>query len=488
MKKTITLLIVLSSFVIAQTAGSLKWSFEAGNRFEDTPAIASDGTIYACSRDGNLNALNNDGTTKWIYEALDEYSSGTNSAVLTSAPAIGSDGTIYFGSSGLGGFFAVNPDGTKKWSRDLTVGIIRTSPAIAPDGTIIVSTSMGELQALNPADGTEKWNVNVGTAYYSTPAIDANGTIFLSVTSSRSTYLKAISSNGVELWKIKIDSDEYAYSSPAIGSDGTIYIGSGDYNLYAVNPDGTEKWKYFTDGYLWSSPVIGIDGTIYIHSTENGFYAINPDGTEKWKFSQILGVYSNLNTTAAVGDNNVIYIGGTSTSYQSTFYAINTSDGSIKWETGLEYSPSSPITIGNDGSIIFGADDYLYVYNSECTGLADSPWPKYRKDYGNTGYTTVATSVKQIGTDVPQEFMLSQNYPNPFNPSTTISFAIPNQANVKLSVYNSIGEEVALLLNENISAGSHQVSFDASNLSSGLYFYKISSNNFVDVKKMILLK
>ena len=100
----------------------------------------------------------------------------------------------------------------------------------------------------------------------------------------------------------------------------------------------------------------------------------------------------------------------------------------------------------------------------------------------------VITSVKNENNNLPSEYSLEQNYPNPFNPSTTITFTIPNQANVKLSVYNAIGEEVAELLNDNISAGSHQVTFDASNLSSGLYFYRITAGNFVDVKKMMLVK
>ena len=87
-----------------------------------------------------------------------------------------------------------------------------------------------------------------------------------------------------------------------------------------------------------------------------------------------------------------------------------------------------------------------------------------------------------------QKFVLEQNYPNPFNPSTTISFALPQQANVKLNVYNSLGEEVAELVNGNISAGNHQVTFDASHLSSGLYFYRMAAGSFFEVKKMILLK
>ncbi len=83
---------------------------------------------------------------------------------------------------------------------------------------------------------------------------------------------------------------------------------------------------------------------------------------------------------------------------------------------------------------------------------------------------------------------MAQNYPNPFNPSTTISFASPNQANVKLSVYNAIGEEVAELVNREMNAGFQSVDFDASLLSSALYFYRISSGNFADVKKMLLIK
>ena len=73
-------------------------------------------------------------------------------------------------------------------------------------------------------------------------------------------------------------------SSPAIGSDGTIYVGSSDNNLYAINPDGSKKWAFKTGDYVDSSPAIGSDGTIYVGSNDSYLYAINPDGSKKWAF------------------------------------------------------------------------------------------------------------------------------------------------------------------------------------------------------------
>jgi photosystem II stability/assembly factor-like uncharacterized protein len=98
------------------------------------------------------------------------------------------------------------------------------------------------------------------------------------------------------------------------------------------------------------------------------------------------------------------------------------------------------------------------------------------------------SNVVDITISEPTEFTLSQNYPNPFNPSTAIQYSIPESGNVKLKVFNSIGEEVATLVNNYKEAGSYKVTFNANGLSSGIYYYKLSSNGFNQVKKMILLK
>lgn len=86
------------------------------------------------------------------------------------------------------------------------------------------------------------------------------------------------------------------------------------------------------------------------------------------------------------------------------------------------------------------------------------------------------------------DYVLEQNYPNPFNPSTTIKFGIPEKNNVVVKIYNSLGSEIATLVNEVREAGSYEIQFNANNFSSGIYYYKIIAGNFVETKKMILLK
>ena len=484
MKKIITLFILLSSFVLAQTAGTVKWTYEADDYVKALPAIANDGTIYICSFDGFLHAINPDGTVKWKYEAI---FMGEASNVRF-APAIGHDGTIYF--SGLAGMvYAVNPDGTEKWVTDITVGMTEAAPAIAPDGSIVITTSMGELQALNPADGSVIWNkTSFGYSGHSSPAIDANGIIFLPFDGN----LSAISKDGSVIWEFEGGG---GYSSPAIGADGTIYIGSTDSYLYATNPDGTLKWKFKTGDDIYGSPVIGYDGVIFIYSVEGILYAVNPDGTEKWQFNKFYPLFSILNITPVVGADSTIYVGGNAEEFpfKARFYALNT-DGTVKWELTLDEPIYSLPTITSDGLVLVGFDTKLIAINSESMGLANTSWPKYRNTPDNRGYTAIATSVKQIGVEVPQEYLLSQNYPNPFNPSTTIRYSIPrsteyyNVPQTTLKIYDILGREVATLVNETQKAGKYQVNFNASNLSSGIYYYTLQSGNFKESKNMIFLK
>ena len=98
------------------------------------------------------------------------------------------------------------------------------------------------------------------------------------------------------------------------------------------------------------------------------------------------------------------------------------------------------------------------------------------------------TSVNKAKNNLPTEYALVQNYPNPFNPSTTIEYAIPERSNVTIKVFDILGREVAILVNEEKKAGNYKIDFNASNLTSGIYFYKIEAGKFKETKKLILLK
>lgn len=114
----------------------------------------------------------------------------------------------------------------------------------------------------------------------------------------------------------------------------------------------------------------------------------------------------------------------------------------------------------------------------------------------STEHTSLVNTDNVVGVEseaIPTDYSLSQNYPNPFNPSTTIKFGIPEAANVSVKIFNLLGQEVATLVNNNLEAGYHIINFNASNMISGMYFYRIQANgidgsNYTDVKKMLLVK
>lgn len=153
-------------------------------------------------------------------------------------------------------------------------------------------------------------------------------------------------------WEFATDDD--VLSSPSIGSDGTIYLGSEDGKLYAINPaNGSKKWGFATDGYVYS-PTIGSDGTIYVGSADSKLYAVNPaNGSKKWEFTAGFIVFS-----PSIGSDGTLY----ACSYDERLYAINPADGSKKWEFATGGDVGSSPAIDGDGTIYVGSyDDKLYA-------------------------------------------------------------------------------------------------------------------------------
>jgi hypothetical protein len=106
--------------------------------------------------------------------------------------------------------------------------------------------------------------------------------------------------------------------------------------------------------------------------------------------------------------------------------------------------------------------------------------------FDNIKFVDITTAIDN--NNLPTEFLLNQNFPNPFNPNTTVNFSLPQNGFVTLKVYDVLGREVATLINQQMAVGYHRVDFNASHLTSGIYFYKLEINEFVSIKKMLLMK
>ncbi len=136
-------------------------------------------------------------------------------------------------------------------------------------------------------------------------------------------------------------------------------------------------------------------------------------------------------------------------------------------------------------SFNYGATAQAYTYAERGFPVGDLNWYPDLMPLWESGGTV---GVKRIDNQVPTSFSLSQNYPNPFNPTTTINYMLPKSGIVTLKVFNALGEEISTLVNNEQAAGSYKVTFDASRLASGVYFYRLETGNFILTKKMILMK
>ena len=296
-----------------------------------SPVIAKDGTIYCGAL--NIYAVNPNGTVKWTFD--------TN-GYIWSAPAINENGIIYVGTIYGSNFYAFYPNGTLKWK--IGSGNSHSSPAIGKDGIIYYcDESSSGLKAIYPNNGTRKWIYHCNHLTMSSPAIGLDGTIYFG---SIDNMVYAINPNGTLKWKF--NTGTWVHGSASIDNDGTVYIGS-DTSFYALYPNnGTIKWKLGT-GPIWCTPVIDKDGIIYVGSWYGDLYAIYPNGTIKWTFDT--GGCFWFGTSPARSAEETIYFGTNSASGGSSRFFALYSDGTEKWcKKGLGWFYSSP-AIGENGVV-----------------------------------------------------------------------------------------------------------------------------------------
>ncbi len=268
--------------------GTEKWvrGFLNGNVRNGGPVPLEDGGIVYVRTDGWVTKRDNTGALMWEYHP----GGGTSSGIAVSAA-----GAIYHGSTD-GNLYATNPDGTFKWSF-AAGGEIQSGVVIGKAGTIYFGSQDQKLYAVSPG-GAKVWDLNLGSPVNTTPAIGANGNLYVATYDGK---LHSVTSGGVSQWSYQGVQD--AGVQPAIAADGTVYFISQNW-LYAVNPNGSEKWK-FTSDHAFKTPVVLGDGSLYVAGSNGKLFHLDANGgivREQGSFGQLL-------VAPAVTSSGRIYVG-----------------------------------------------------------------------------------------------------------------------------------------------------------------------------------
>jgi uncharacterized delta-60 repeat protein len=413
-------------------------------------------------------------------------------------------------------------DGNLLWAKRFDGGDVDQAFALDVDGSgniCVTGTSNDNYFTIkyNPA-GDTLWTNNFNVIENSSDvaraiAVDNTGSIIVS--GGTDYYWGTIdfvtiklNPSGDTVWTAQYNSPQNGYdyfSAMALDGSNNIYVTGEIYNIGGNHDIITIKYNPYGDT-VWtrrySGPANGDDkvyafavdnsGNVFItgssYYADTGFdYLIikyNTSGVQQWIRTYAGLGYSNYLDYAysiALDDLGNSYVTGATemSTYDFDYATIKyDSDGNEKWV--IKYNGTGEL---NDYANSVCVDNSGYVY---VTGFSVGVGTGF--DFATIKYTQTPSSLEENPQNIPAVFKLYENYPNPFNPGTVISYQLPIGGNVMLKVFDVLGNEVATLVDEYKPAGSYEVEFNATNLPSGVYFYQFKAGDFVQTKKMVLMK
>lgn len=387
--------------------GDTKWEFQTAGLWRSTPAVGIDGTIYTADKNGRVYAVNANGQEKWHFQA--------GNACLTS-PAIGANGTVHVGAAG-GKVYAIRSDGQRMWESQVGhspyPGIDLCDVSIGRDGTLYRGTMDGNVHALDGMTGELKWEFQTGGWAVSSPAIGTDGTLYVLTMPGGEVWAGKVfaldGATGAKHWEVTVaysNSTTYALA-PSIGSDGTVYVGSMDGRVYALDgASGKEKWVVTIGNSFPSSPTIGGDGTLYLDSLDGEVLALDgATGAKKWQTSTDGACWFS----PIIGSDDTVYV---LADYVNTLFALDGATGQKKWAFPTQ-SQNSGATLGGDGTVYlacgYPANKLYALASTSSGGLAKSRWPKHQRNARNTGQMPSSPS---FGNSLDSEVILEGAYVN----------------------------------------------------------------------------
>ncbi len=372
------LLLTVAIGLSAEEPGDERWRFESAGKIISSPSVGDNGTIYFGSRvglngenpGGRIYAVNPDGTIKWEFAAADW---------IDSSPTIGPDGTLYVGSFDNNLYSIDSVTGIQNWKFE-TGSLIFASPSVDKDGDIYFGSFAGFFYALD-SNGTQKWVFPTTDVIDSSPAIDLNGVIYFGSGDGR---LHALNPDGTLRWEYVAaagaDGENQITSSPAIDSEGNILFSSHNRSIISLSPTGLLNWSFETGDKIDSSPIIGPEGTIYIASRDGFLYSLDENGVEQWAVE----IGTVFFSSPAIDNEGNAYVASSAGGGLSRLFSLDSS-GNTRWQLDLSTSIDSSPSISNDGVLYLGGfDGNLYAVYAGIP-LANSAWPKFKRDPMNSG-------------------------------------------------------------------------------------------------------
>jgi|GEM_PF-6704829 len=489
--------------------GILEWTAIYNQTQKDDPygdagnsiALDDQGNVYVAGfksgenldKDILLLKYSNDGTLLWdkhfsLFEFNNLGFSGDDEAVKIK---IDSNGDIL-----LGGYANNKDDKTAFYSHDFILLKYNSSGDLIWSRTYDYAGDLDEIFDI---------------------AIDHNDNIYAIGQSNTSSFKNGMivikyASDGSQQWFSRDDSPGQAFSGFFVKTDdddnaitafGSSFPDSTDLDIVVTkyNSSGTKLWsdrydngrgtfnntEFINDLAIDNQNDIIITGTtIQSGGTYNDYLTMkySSSGSREWvrSFNGSGHVHDNAYSLAIDSDNNIFTAGVTGTSTQQNYYDVGIMEYSPDGDSlGFVMRDSLTDSSSYPKKILIDDQNNLYLSGNE----------EYASSYDifTMKFAEMTTSFSRNELDpVPQQVELYQNYPNPFNPSTVIHYSLPHAEQVKLSVYNTLGQQILVLVETRQSSGSHSITFKASHLSSGVYFYRLQAGDVVLMKKMILLK
>ncbi len=268
-------------------------------------------------------------------------------------------------------------------------------------------------------------------------------------------------------------------------------------NIFIMKIDFDGHKIFFNSGfselYVWPRSIVESPSGKFIicggfRDNEAFLAKYGSDGTFEWIKAYDTNFYGIPRSITLDPEGNYVYTGYVDSSETQQFVRIRKTDtnGVEIWKQKYGFQSNDQLSF----DIKLTSDSGFVVVGY--TAITQEDWYLLKTD--KNGNLLPPIGIEPINGIIPQKFNLSQNYPNPFNPETSIKFDIPHSVGngsdrpVRLLIYDVIGNEIAVVVNQKLSAGSYEVKFDGANLASGMYFYSLEVGSFKETKKMVLLK